>query len=353
MSEYSTVPGISGSTGLRILIVQTAFMGDVILSSPMIQRLHERIPGSEIDYLTDPRGINIVESNPFLRKVIVYDKRGKDKGIRGFFRLRNILHANKYHIALLPHRSIRSSLLAYFSSIPRRIGFSTSTGSRLFTDVVTYINDAHEIERNLKLLEPLGIIDEGTEPKIFPTDEDEKIVDEYFHKFKIEHDMKIVGFAPGSAWATKRWPYEKYTELIRKIIKKNNSAAMLFGSEEDKDIFASIQKEAGNKCFSTAGQFSPRQSMVAMKKLKLLVTNDNGALHLGIAASIPVAAIFGPTVPSFGFAPYGKGHKVIELSMECRPCSKHGGKKCPLEHFRCMKDLGVDMVYEILLPMLA
>ena len=352
MSVHLTDSKIPGNAGLRILIIQTAFMGDVILSCPLIQNLQEQLPNPYIDYLADPRGLNVLESNPLLREVIVYDKNGKDKGIRGFFRILKTLRARNYDVALIPHRSLRSSLLAYLSGIPRRIGFSTSAGSRLFTDVVNYRIDAHEIDRNLHLLGPLGIFREGTGPEIFPTTEDEEVVNEYFSKNGIRNDAKIVGFAPGSVWATKRWPLENYAGLIRMVIEKDDCTALLFGGEGDSDICTFIKKETGSKCFNAAGIFSPRQSVVAMKRLKLLVTNDNGALHLGIAASTTVAAIFGPTVTSFGFAPYGEGHKVIESLMECRPCSKHGSVRCPLVHFRCMKDLGVDKVYQLISPML-
>lgn len=336
----------------RILVIQTAYLGDVTLTIPLIQQIHEHFPEAQIDYLTAPRAANVIETNPYLRNVLPYDKYGWDRGIAGFWRWVKLLRTKQYDYALIIHRSLRSALLAYLSGIKKRIGFSTSTGAWFFTDIIPYKLTIHEIDRNLQLLLPLGVNCSGLRPQIYPTPEDEQIIDNFFKEYSLKENENIIGLAPGSAWATKRMPEEKYAELIRLLAERKKSRLILFGGRDDILLCNSIQQKSGIECIIAAGRFTPRQSAAALRRVKILVTNDTGALHLGVAAPTRVVAIFGPTVPAFGFYPYGQEHRIIELSLPCRPCSPHGTKQCPLKHFRCMKDISSAMIFQVIESMI-
>lgn len=329
----------------RILIVQTAYLGDVILTIPLIQRLHEHLPEAQIDYLTAPRAANVIETNPYLRNVLQYDKYGWDKGILGFRRWVQLLRSQRYDCALIIHRSLRSALLVYMSGIKKRIGFSTSPGAWFMTDIIPYRQNIHEIDRNLQLLLPLEINCNGIKPKIYPTPEDKRAVDLFYKECALEENETIIGMAPGSAWATKRMPEEKYTELITMLARHKKIRTVLFGGLDDVALCNSIQQKTGKPCIVAAGRFTPRQTAAALRKVKILVTNDTGALHLGVAAPTRVIAVFGPTVRAFGFDPYGDEHRIVELPLPCRPCSRHGTKTCPLKHFKCMNDINSETIY--------
>lgn len=336
----------------RILIVQTAYLGDVILTTPLIQQIHEYFPEAQVDYLTAPRATNVIETNPYLRDILLYDKYGWDKGITGFWRWVKLLRTKEYDYALIIHRSLRSALLAYMSGIKKRIGFSTSTGTWFFTEIIPYRLNIHEIDRNLQLLLPLNINCDGVKPQIYPTPDDEQVVNNFFKEYTLKENERMIGIAPGSAWATKRMPEEKYAELIRILTDQKKIHPVLLGGLDDVPLCNSIQQKSGRACIITAGKFTPRQSAAALRRVKVLVTNDTGALHLGVAAPTRVIAIFGPTVPGFGFYPYGKEHRIIELSLPCRPCSRHGTKQCPLKHFRCMKDISSEIIYQMIESMM-
>lgn len=137
----------------KLLIIHTAFIGDIVLSTPLIRKLKERSPESNLHYLTTPSGKEILQTNPVLEKIIVYDKRGTDRGVKGFIRLCRRLRLEKYDIAIIPHRYFRSTLLACFAGIPHRTGFSNSEGRILLTKTVRYRKDIHEVERLLMLAE--------------------------------------------------------------------------------------------------------------------------------------------------------------------------------------------------------
>ena len=165
---------------MRILIIHTAFIGDIVLSTPLIQKIRDIYPESEIDYLTLPGNKSIISNNPNLRDIILYDKKGADKGIKGFFRILKIIKNNKYDLAVIPHRFIRSIMLAKMGGIKKISGFDVATGSFLLTDVRHYDMKKHEVERLLDLVDYKG---ERVPLGIYPSEEDYKKINEILFLF--------------------------------------------------------------------------------------------------------------------------------------------------------------------------
>jgi heptosyltransferase-2 len=351
---------------MKILIVQTAFIGDVILTTPLVRAVSEFFKNSEIHFLTIPSSKNILENNPDIKKIIIYDKKNKDRGVINFFKFVGILKKEKYDIAIVPHRSLRSALLVFLSGIKRRIGFSRSAGWFLFSDRVKYLRDGrHEVKRNLNLLNPFNSIIAKTDigidntanfdenkfrPEVFPTDEDKKNVDVYLQNL---FSKVIISIAPGSVWATKRWLKERFAEVAKKLIKENNFAVVLIGGKEDFNLCEEIISLSGCDMLNLSGKLTLRESAEVIKRSELLITNDSAPLHLASAIGTKTIAIFGPTVQKFGFFPYNANSKVIEMNnLHCRPCSIHGGNKCPIGTFECMKGITADKVYGAVLNIL-
>ena len=325
-----------------ILVVQTAFVGDVVLVLPLLQLLHETFPGSMLTAVTIPAAEGLLANHPAVGRVIVYDKRGADRGLRGLMRMVSQVRSAGIDVALIPHRSIRSALLCRLAGIPVRIGFDTSAGRFLLTERVQYVATDHEIERNLALAGPLGVRSPTIRlPRLYPSEADRLAVDAFmrrsFGRDAVLHMPPCVAVAPGSVWNTKRWPESKFNSLIRLLLDAGLHV-VLVGGGADRDLCSRLREAAGHPHLADAsGRFSLLESALVIGRCAALVSNDSAPVHLAVAMNIPVVAIFGPTVPSFGFAPRGPGSRVVETEgLWCRPCSIHGGRRCPTGTFDCM-----------------
>ncbi len=329
----------------RIVIFQTAFLGDVILTIPLGAALHRVEPGAQIAIVTLPAAVPLLTGHPDFEAVIPYDKHGVDSGLRGAVRIVRILREWNAGLAIVPHRSVRSALIVRLAGIPRRIGFTTSAGSFLFSDRVAYRRAAHEIDRNLDLLAPLGVrpVDRML-PMLAVNARDMEFVDHLAVHNKTGESARRIGVAPGSVWATKRWIAEGYREVCMRLAERGDDV-VLIGGEADRDLCAMIAHDAGPRVRSFAGELTLMQSAALIKRCSLLLTNDSAPQHMAVAVGTPVVAIFGPTVPQFGFAPVGpRDHIVERTSLRCRPCAIHGGDHCPIGTFECMKDIHPDDV---------
>lgn len=319
----------------RTLVIQTAFLGDVILTTPLLTAIAGR--DGPVDVVTTPAAAPLLESHPAVHRVIRYDKRGADRGWRGLLRLAGRLRRNRYARAVLPHRSWRTAALARLAGIPDRTGFAGPAGI-LYTGRVPRPGTGHEVERLLALAPDRP----HQTPRVVLglTEEDRSAAAQWLEARAL--GPGFVALAPGSIWGTKRWPY--YAELAAGL----EWPVVVLGGAEDRPLAESVaQAAAGGRGYNAAGQLSLRVSAAILEHADLLVTNDSAPLHLATACGLPVVAIFGPTVPAFGFGPRGSGDRVIEHSgLPCRPCSPHGPQRCPLGHHRCMREIPVEMVLE-------
>ncbi|MFC1729105.1 lipopolysaccharide heptosyltransferase II [candidate division KSB1 bacterium] len=329
---------------MKVVIIQTAFIGDVILCTSMIEAL--KAAGHEISVTVKPEAAALFVNDDRLQNIHVFDKRGADKGLTGILAMGRNFEKSGYDAAVIPHRSLRSALIAWLGKIPCRIGFHRSAGRFLMTDVIGYNKSIHEVKRNHSLLGPLGVTSPEPAPCVRVTDEDRFAVREWFKKWNIEESDVLVGIGPGSQWFTKQWGIERYRKLLELYAEKKHGKVLCFGGPDERQLCESICSAASLYSVNTAGIFSLKQSAAALEKMRVVVTNDNGLMHLAGAVNTPVIAIFGPTIPGFGFAPWGDRHTVIERELYCRPCSIHGTKSCPEGHFRCMREISPESLMQ-------
>jgi heptosyltransferase-2 len=203
------------------------------------------------------------------------------------------------------------------------------------TDVVPYDPTVHETVRNADLLRPLGQTDrEPGAPILYPSEEDRRVVDGFLAG-AARGDRPLVAIAPGSVWATKRWPEPSYARLAADLEQKGASVVLL-GGEADRELCERIH--AGlRRGLLAAGRLSLLQSAELLRRCRVLVSNDSAPVHLASGVGVPVVAIFGATSPAFGFAPRGPKDTVVEINgLSCRPCAIHGGDRCPIKTFECM-----------------
>ena len=327
---------------MKILIIQTAFLGDVILTIPLIRHLKKEEPEREIHILVRPEAENVYLNDPDITRILVYDKKGSQKGLINLIRIIKSIRKNKYDIVISPHRSARSSLISYFSKAVKRAGFNKNALAFLYNVRINYDKDIHEVDRNLNLIKSLFSIDKKNTLNMHNSNEDKEKAISVIRDNLWENE-RILGMAPGSEWESKRWPAEKFKEIIN-ICDKKNIKVILFGGDKDVDICREMSSY--NNVLNVCGKVSINEASELMKFCKVLLTNDTGAMHIGAASGVKIVVIYGPTVPEFGFYPYGVEHKIIQIDLYCRPCHIHGGKKCPEKHFRCMKEITPENVFK-------
>lgn len=316
------------------LVVQTSFLGDTVLTTPLLAQLAHRGP---VDVATTPASAGLLRGHPAVRRVIVYDKRGADRGIPGLFRMVSRLRAERYDVAFLAQGSWRSAALAALAGIPSRIGFATSAGRLLYTRRVGYRHDLHHAARLLLLARPNGRVPSEAElrPSLAPGDGERAAVDALLAEHGVGGGDALVALAPGSIWGTKRWPY--YAELARLLA--DSARIVVVGGPEDAALAAAIVAAVPTAVDAT-GRLSLLASAELVGRCRGIVTNDSLPQHLASAMGTPTLAVFGPTVPDFGFGPLAPRREVLGLDgLPCRPCDRHGPQRCPLGHHRCMVDV--------------
>lgn len=313
------------------LVIQTAFLGDVVLTIPLLQALAAE--HGPVDVITTPGAATLIETHPSVRRVVRWNKNGNDAP--GAWRLGGQLRAEGYARVYLPHRSVRSAVLAWRTGAPERIGFADAPALARLLYTTAYPRPTAQHE-SVRLLALLGDTVAGGDWRMVTTPDDDAKATSWLRERGIADGF--VALAPGSIWGTKRWPY--YPELAALLGRQ----VVVIGGGEDAALGAAIVAAAPDKAKSAVGELSLRESAALLKHAGLLVTNDSAPLHLATAVKTPILAIFGPTVPAFGYGPIRPGDQVAEITMDCRPCSLHGPQVCPLGHHKCMKDQSAESV---------
>jgi len=334
----------------KILYIQTAFPGDAILALPAIQKLKELHNDSVIDVLCIPTTKEIFSASPFVDNVIVMDKKGKHKSLFSLFTFAKELKNRKYDLIYSSHRSLRTSILVLLTEVDETYGFSNSALKYVYKNIVPYNLNKHEVQRNFDLI-GFRYDDESwkVKPELKFTEEIEKKV---LNNLKEVKGEKIIAIAPGSIWATKRYPEQKWQKIINYFSSKNYNV-FLIGGKDDENLCQSLLMNSDGKVFNFAGKFSIVESVKLLSHCNLLISNDSAPTHFGMCAGIKVLTIYCSTIPQFGFYPYLYGSRYISYDeLNCKPCGIHGHQQCPLNHFYCANKLSefevIKMAEEIL-----
>jgi len=310
----------------------------MVLTTPLIAYLAER---GAVDVVSTPAASALLANHPHVREAIVYDKRGTDRGMSGFARIAAALRARKYDVAYLAQGSVRSGALALAAGIVGRVGFQTSAGRAFYTIRIAADDGMHHAARLLAL----GTREPGHEtsraqlrPTLYPGDAERAAVDTLLGASSHE---RLFALAPGSVWATKRWPY--FPGLARELAREGS--AVVIGGDADRVLAGEILDATSGRAIDATGRLSLLASAELIRRSALLVTNDSLPLHLASAMNTPTVAVFGPTVPEFGFGPLAERAAVAgHTGLTCRPCDRHGPQRCPLGHWRCMREITPDSV---------
>ncbi len=324
----------------KILVVQTAFVGDAVLTLPLIKELKKIYPISEIDVVSTPVSKEIFESCPAVNQVIVLDKRKEHKSLFKLISFSRKIRKRNYTKLYSPHRSFRTCLLVLWSGIRETYGFSNSAIPFVFKNIIHYKIESHEVQRNLSLTgETEYEINWKVLPEINASDEIKAEVKTFIESLD---NNNLVAVAPGAIWETKKYPFEYFEEIIKYIIQIGHTV-VLIGSKTDEDLCESIKCKFEKNVYSSAGKFPVPGTVELLRKCKLLISNDSAPTHFGMAADIPVITIYCSTIPAFGFYPYNKNSFSISFNdLDCKPCGIHGHKTCPVKTFDCAHRIDID-----------
>jgi heptosyltransferase II len=327
----------------RILVIQTAFIGDVVLATGLLEKLHQHFPDVVIDVAVRKGNESLFTDHPFLQTIHTWDK--KKNKYKHLLQLLFSIRKQKYDIVVNVQRYMATGFLTAFSGAKNTIGFDRNPLSFLFTQVIKHDfsgeGDAvHEIQRNHALIR--SITDEqAAKPRLYPSIADNECIAVY-------QVRPYICIAPASVWFTKQYPAERWAELIRQL--PQQYVVYLLGAPGDRLLCSSIEKQCERPLINLAGELSFLSSAALMKNAVMNYVNDSAPMHFASAVNAAVTAVYCSTIPAFGYGPLSDQSFVVEtpVALNCRPCGLHGHAQCPQGHFNCAKHIRTEQLLETL-----
>jgi len=341
------VASIAEKAGRRILIAQTSFLGDVVLTTALARLIAEANPRDELWWLVRPDAAPVVSATAGADRVLTLDKRGRDRGFRALRAAAERLRRLDFEIAIGVQRSLRTALLLALAGVPLRVGFARSPGALLYHRTVRRAG-AHARDRLLALATALDIRlpDPPPLPSLAVDPAAHAAAERLLVAAGVAPGSRFVVVAPGSAWPTKEWPVESFAALAAELSLRSGEHVVVVGTTGDQErarailAFVAARGAAPEAVgIDLTGRTSTAELVAVIARASLVVANDSAPAHLAAALGRPTVALFGPTVPAQGFAPLGPRVRIAERRLACRPCSRHGGRACPIDTHACLAGL--------------
>jgi len=329
----------------RIMIRAANWIGDAVMSTPMIRAIRKNFPKAHIHILAKPWVASVFENNPDIDNIIIYDNQGRHKGWHGVIRLGRDLRKYGFDLAVLVQNAFEAALISFLAGIPKRLGYNTDGRFFLLTHGIAWGPDQkklHQIDYYLGIIKGASLKTYGRHLTLNIMPYEIKEAYDILKNHGYKGSGPVLGINPGAAYGTaKRWPKEKFVSLCRRLKKKfhNNLTVLIFGSPGEKELGAEISAKAG--AINLCGKTNLRQAMALIGLCNLFITNDSGLMHVAAALDVPLIAIFGSTNYKTT-SPFGIRSHMIRKPVSCSPCMK---PECPLGHHECMESISVDEVY--------
>ncbi|MFT3824136.1 MAG: glycosyltransferase family 9 protein [Chitinophagaceae bacterium] len=328
----------------KFLVIQTAFIGDVVLATGIVEKLHRYFPDAEIDFMVRKGNEGLLKNHPYLHEVLVWDK--KNGKFKNLWKLLRYVRGRRYDKVINVQRFAATGLLTVFSKAKETIGFDKNPFSRFFTKSVPHIistadKPLHEVERNVALIKDFTDTSVA-KPALYPSAADYELVADY-------KKVPYITISPASVWFTKQYPVSKWISFVNNL--PLSLPIYVLGGPGDAGLGVSI----ANACYEHAvinlsGKLNFLQSAALMRDAKMNYVNDSAPMHFASSVNAPVTAVYCSTLPSFGFGPLADFSFIVEVqeALPCRPCGLHGRKACPLKHFKCALDIHDEQLLETL-----
>ena len=327
----------------NILLVRFSAIGDVLLLTPLVRALRRKYPDARLTVVTRSGFAPLLERNPRISEVIGWDPLTSlaDLGRR----LRGLEFTHRLDL----HDSLRSRRLRWhaggaWTSYPKH---RLARAALIHTHRDLYRDRRPVAERYFDAAGELEVTPDGGSLEMFLSRADLEAAEGFLAARGLGRSRQLIAIAPGAAHFTKRWPTHHWIALVRRLVEGGNDV-MVLGGPMDLAIAEAVAAAGGEFAATAAGAFDLPGSAALLKRTRALVSGDTGLMHLATAVETPVIALFGPTVEQFGFFPYRAKSAVLQRELSCRPCSAHGGPRCPLKHHRCLQDLQPGDVLEAL-----
>lgn len=329
----------------RILVVRTDRIGDVVLTTPVLKALRENYPASHIAMMVNPQTKELLEGNPYLNEVIVYDKDKKDKGMLGFWRFVLELKRKRFDLAIVLHTKNRLNLITYLADIKRRAGYKNNKFGFLLTDKLIDIRPLglkHEVDYCLDILRKLGLKISDKIPYLAVKNEDMDSVGNILEALGVNRDTRIAAIHPGSSCISKRWPRERFVVLANRLVEDYGLKVILIASGEENEAIADeIARQIRYPVLNLSGKLSLGQVSALLKRCVIFISNDSGPVHIASAVGTPVVSIFGRNQAGLSparWAPVGRKDAYLHKEVGCSICLAHN---CNIG-FDCLKAITVD-----------
>lgn len=336
----------------KIGVWQTAFLGDAVLTLPMVTALKDRFPDAEIHFFVRKGIESLFENQPELSAVHGFDKRGAQKSLRDALQFGRKIGRRRFDLWISAHTSFRSALVSRATGIERRIGYNSPWFNKFaYTEnVVRGFDRLEEVERLFQLVRPLDIPPVAPKIQLRHSAQAMTHADMFWKEYSVQEP--VLGIHPGSTWPTKCWPVQYFSEIVSRAV-DSGVRVIVFAGPDETEVAAQVIQGANvtnneHMVINLAGKLSLPQLAAYLGRLNAYLTNDSGPMHLAWAQDTPLVALFGPTVRELGFFPRGENSTVLETQLSCRPCGLHGHKQCPEGHHDCMQKLTPDVVWAAL-----
>jgi heptosyltransferase-2 len=312
----------------RILVIQTAFIGDVVLATAMLENLHAAYPSAKIDILVRGGAQELFMDHPYIHQVHIWDK--KNNKYQRLFEIIKTIRGIKYDVVINVQRYLATGIITVLSGAKKTIGFDKNPLGFLFSETVKHLFGAalHETSRNHALLASLTTAP-AAKPALYPSATNFVAVQKW-------QAAPYICMSPGSVWETKKMPVQNWIDLINAV--PANYTIYLMGAPNETALCAEIiSGSSRGDVFNIAGQLNLLEAAALIKGARLNYVNDSAPMHLASATNAPVAAIYCSTIPAFGYGPLSDTQFIVETlePLPCKPCGLHGKTACPLGHFKC------------------
>jgi lipopolysaccharide heptosyltransferase II len=329
----------------RILVVRTDRIGDVLLSTPVIKTLRYNYPDAYIAMMVSPYSKDIVDGNPYLDKVIIYDKDGKHKSWWRSLKFSRNLKKKRFDLAIILHPTNRVHLVTFFAGIPKRIGYDLKIGFLLTNRIrhTKQYGEKHELEYNLDLVRYLGIEPEDKNLFMPIRPESEKWVEELFRQEGIKEKDKLLVIHPGASCPSKVWPNDRFAQVADRLIEKYSFKVLIVSGPKDLSLAQSLIRNMQHSAINLAGKTSVSQLASILKRSRLFISNDSGPVHVASAVGVPVISIFGRNQAGLSpkrWGPTGKNDLILHKEVGCIECLAHNCVK----EFACLKAISTEDV---------
>lgn len=327
-----------------ILVLRLYFVGDVLLSTPVLEALKTRFPDARLTVLVKRRAADVLALNPFVDEVMVYDAVERYHSPVWTWRLAGALRRRRFSLAVDLTGDLRSSWLLFASDAAFRVGLNHAGLGFLLDRRIDYRSDGHVVDHLLSAVEPLGAVAPEAAPRMYLSDEERAGAEALFAEAGVGGGAGALVLSPGANWEFRRWRPERFGQLAAAARERFGLPSLVVGGQEDRALANAVVASSSGAALSIAGRTTLRMLAAVVERARAFVGNDSGPLHVAASVGTPAIGLFGPNTPE-RFAPRGAPARTLWSRFPCSPCPQ---KECSRPGDPCMDAIAVGEVLEAL-----